>query len=111
MVKFFIAISAALMFCIAPPLFAGKPVKDTDTDQKEITLNKHQLAAVAVVLAEMRRRGHDFRGWQMKLTDEGKSYEIAFLEDPLNMAIVGGEGMGWKVRKRDLHLSGPTFYR
>ena len=110
MVKCFIAISAAVMLGIAPPLSAGKP-KDTDTDQKEITLNKHQLAAVTVVIAEMRRRGHDLRGWQMKITDEGKSYDIAFLEDPLNMAVVGGEGMSWKVRKRDLHLSGPTFYR
>jgi hypothetical protein len=110
MVKLLIAISALLMFSIAPPLFAGKP-KDTDTNQEEVRLNKHQLAAVAVVLAEMRRRGHDLRGWQMKITDEGKSYDIAFLEDPLNMAVVGGEGMSWKVRKRDLHLSGPTFYR
>jgi hypothetical protein len=92
-------------------MHAGKPSKDTDTDQKEVMLNKHQLAVLAVVLAELRRRGDSFRGWQVKITDKGNSYEVAFLEDPLNMAMVGGPGMTWIVRKRDLHLSGPTFYR
>jgi hypothetical protein len=45
------------------------------------------------------------------ITDKGNSYEVAFLEDPLNIAMVGGPGMSWIVRKRDLHVSGPTFYR
>jgi hypothetical protein len=100
-----------LVLCTAAmPSHAGKR-KDVDTDQKEITLNKHQVAAVSVVLAEMRRRGERFRGWQMTITDEGKSYQIAFLEDPLDMAMAGGDGMSWKVRKRDLRLSGPWFYR
>jgi hypothetical protein len=110
MVKRLITLAAVLCTAIAP-LHAGKPSKDTDTDQKEVTLNKHQLAALAVVLAEMRRRGDSFRGWQVQITDKGKSYEVAFLEDPLNMAMFGGPGMSWIVRKRDLHLSGPTFYR
>ena len=100
-----------LVLCSAvAPLHAGKR-KDVDTDQKEITLNKHQVAAVAVVLAEMRRRHEDFRGWQMKVADDGKTYHIAFLEDPLNLAMCGGPGMSWEVRKRDLRLSGPWFYR
>ncbi len=60
MVKTLIAISAAVLVGLAPSLSAGKP-KDTDVDQSEIRLNKHQLTVVAVVLAEMRRRGHDFR--------------------------------------------------
>jgi len=110
MVKHVITIAVILCTAIAP-LYAGKPPKDTDTNQTEVTLNKHQLAAIAVVLAEMRRRGDSFRGWQLHITDKGQSYEVAFLEDPLNMAMVGGPGMSWIVRKRDLHLSGPTFYR
>ncbi len=61
------------------------------------------------VLAEM-RRGDSFRGWQMQVTDKGKSYEIAFIEDPLHMTMCVGPGMSWLVRKPGLHLSGATFY-
>src|SRR5215470_803230 len=93
---------AVILCAVFTPMHGGKPSKDTDTDQKEVMLNKHQLAAVAVVLAEMRRRGDSFRTWQVKITDKGNSYEVAFLEDPLNMAMVGGPGMSWMVRKRDL---------
>jgi hypothetical protein len=110
MVKRLVTFALILSTAIAS-LHAGELSKDTDTHQKEVTLNKHQLAAIAAVLAEMRRRGDSFRGWQVHITDKGNSYEVAFLEDPLNMAMVGGPGMSWIVRKRDLHLSGPTFYR
>jgi hypothetical protein len=34
------------------------------------------------------------------------------MEEPLDMTQTGGDGMSWKVRKRDLKIvSGPTFYR
>ena len=103
---------AAILCTALEPLSAGKPSKDTDTDQREVTLNKHQVAAVAVVLAEMRRRGERFQGWQMKLTDEGSTYSIAFLQDPIDMTSTGGDGMQWFVRKRDLKIiRGPIFYR
>jgi hypothetical protein len=90
------------------PLHAGRRSRDTDTNQMEIRLNKRQVAALDVVLAEMHRRGERFRGWQIVMRDEGLHYSIAFMEDPLDMTTTGGDGMSWRVRKRDLKLSGPT---
>jgi hypothetical protein len=85
--------------------------KDTDTNARETTLNKHQLACLAVAIKEMQRRGWPFRAYQVVIRDEGASYSIAFMEDPIDMTRTGGDGMEWHVRKKDLKLSGPTFYR
>jgi hypothetical protein len=105
-------ISAVLivqLIAVPWPLSAGAR-KDTDTNAKVMTLNKRQLACLAVAIREMQRRGWPFRDYQVVITDEGRSYSIAFMDDPLPK-VMGGDGMEWKVRKRDLKLSGPTFYR
>lgn len=60
----------------------------------------------------MRRRGWPFRDYQVVITDEGSRYSIAFMDDPFDIRFTGGNGMEWKVRKRDLKLiEGPIFYR
>ena len=92
------------------PCLAGR--RDTDTNAGEITLNKRQLACLAVAIKEMQRRGWSFRGYQVVITDEGSSYSIAFMDDPFDMTTTGGNGMEWYVRKRDLKiLRGPIYYR
>jgi hypothetical protein len=110
-VSHLIAATLLVTLLSSHPLSAGNRSKDTDTAREKVTLNRHQVASVAVVLAEMRRRGERFRGWQMVVTDKGSSYEVAFMEDPLDMTTTGGDGMSWVVRKRDLRLLGPTYYR
>ena len=83
-----------------------------DTNQKEVTLNRLQVAALDIVFAEMRRRGWKFyRKWQTTITDKGDKYEIAFFKDPFPKADLSEEGLSWEVRKRDLKLFGPTLYR
>jgi uncharacterized protein (UPF0303 family) len=81
----------------SPQCNAGR--NDTDTNAKEIRLNKHQLACLAVVIAELQRRHWPFRAYQVVIRDEGSSYEIGFMEEPLDMTQTGGDGMSWKVRK------------
>lgn len=105
----FAALVLAFLAALAPLIAGGR--KDTDTNAKEITLNKHQLAALAVAIREMQRRGLPFRAYQVVITDAGKSYSVAFMEDPLDLRYTGGKGMEWRVRKRDLKLFGPTLYR
>lgn len=58
----------------------------------------------------MQRRGWPYRAYQVVITDKGTGYSIAFMEDPLDMTRTGGDGIEWKVRKKDLKLIGPTFY-
>jgi hypothetical protein len=109
--RLLIFVAVAIQFLALPfPAGAGGR-NDTDTNAKESTLNKHQLACLAVAIKEMQRRGWPFRAYQVVITDEGRSYSIAFMEDPLDMTRTGGDGMEWHVRKKDLKLSGPTFYR
>jgi len=99
--------------CVAitsSPCIAGR--RDTDTNAREITLNKHQLAWLAVATREMQRRGWSFRGYQVVIKDEGSFYSVAFMDDPLDMTTTGGNGMQWDVRKKDLKIvRGPIFYR
>jgi hypothetical protein len=96
---------------LAFPVSAGGR-KDTDTNAKETTLNKYQLACLAVAIKEMQRRGWPFRAYQVVITDERASYSIAFMDDPLDMTTTGGNGMEWYVRKKDLKIvRGPIFYR
>jgi hypothetical protein len=95
---------------LSSPLRAGGR-KDTDTNPRETRLNKHQLACLAATIKERQRRGWPYRAYQVVITDKGTSYSIAFMEDPLDMTRTGGDGIEWKVRKKDLKLIGPTFYR
>ena len=107
-----LSVVLVLSCCILQSQQCNADRKDTDTNAKEVTLNKHQLACLAVTIAEMQRRHWSFRAYQVVIRDEGSSYDIAFMEDPLNMTQTGGDGMAWKVRKRDLKIvSGSTFYR
>jgi hypothetical protein len=39
------------------------------------------------------------------ITDKGTSYSIAFMEDSLDMTRPGGDGIEWKVRKKDLRIN------
>ncbi len=107
---FFVVLAVGCVAITALPCVAGR--RDTDTNAREITLNKHQLACLAVATKEMQRRGWPFRDYQVVITDEGSSYSIAFMDDPLDMTTTGGNGIQWYVRKKDLKIvRGPIFYR
>jgi len=99
-----------LLSVAAPSIGSGSD--RLDANQKEVTLNRLQVAALDVVLAEMRRRGWTFyRKWQVTVTDKGDRYEVAFFEDPFPKKYLSEEGLSWEVRKRDSKLFGPTLYR
>ena len=104
---------AVMALAIAAPdqLHGGR--RDSDNSGREVTLNKHQAAALRVAVEEMRRRGWGesvLRRWQVVIEDEGKTYNVAFMEDPVRGT--GGEGMSWDIRKRDMKIvRGPTLYR
>jgi hypothetical protein len=101
----------ALVIALPRESHAGR--RDTDYSNREVTLNKHQAAALRVALDEMRRRGWGesvLRRWQVVIKDEGKTYNVAFMEDPIRGT--GGEGMSWDIRKSDMRIvGGPTLYR
>jgi hypothetical protein len=102
---------AALMIALPRESHAGR--RDTNESSREVTLNKPQAAALRVALDEMRRRGWGesvLRRWQIVIEDEGKTYNVAFMEDPIRGT--GGEGMSWDIRKSDMKIvRGPTLYR
>jgi hypothetical protein len=68
-------------------------------------LDKRQLAALMAAVEAMRRHGYSFRGKQVVVRDEGDFYYVTFMEDPIDIAIVGGHNAtGWQIRKRDAHV-------
>ncbi|HEX4630040.1 MAG TPA: hypothetical protein VH188_03680 [Chthoniobacterales bacterium] len=89
---------------------ASRP--DTDENDNRTVLNKHKLACLAVAIHEMERHGWSFRNYQVVIWDMGSYYDIGFMEDPLNLAITGGPGHSWHIRKRDHKvIGGPWAYR
>ncbi len=70
-----------------------------------INLDKRQLAAVLIAKRESDKMGQTTRGRQVRIEDNGMSMYISFLEDPINMAVVGSDnGLTFEIRRRDLKL-------
>ena len=73
--------------------------------EKKTGLDKRQLAALLAAVDAMRRQGYSFRGQQAVIDDVGDSYEITFMDDPIDVAVAGGQhAHGWVVRKRDARV-------
>ena len=113
MVRPFTIAVAVLAMITASPHHSHAGRREKDNVQREVTLGKQQLAALRAALDEMRRRGWGdsvLRRWQVVIEDEGKTFNVAFMEDPVRGT--GGEGMSWDVRKSDMKIvAGPTLYR
>jgi hypothetical protein len=70
-----------------------------------IYLDKRQLAGVLIAKREMEKAGQTIRGQQVRIEDNGKTMHISFLEDPINMAVVGSDnGLSFEIRRRDLKV-------
>src|SRR4051812_24621549 len=96
---FFIALIGASFCC------AQAQQKSTDRAPTVINLDKRQLAAILIAKREMEKTGHTIRGRQVRIEDHGRSMYISFLEDPINMAVVGSDdGLTFEIRRRDLKV-------
>jgi hypothetical protein len=79
--------------------------KATDRAPTVTQLDKHQLGAVLVALRETHKMGLSIRGQGVRISDDGKNLTVSFIDDPINMAMVGSEGgVSFLIRKRDLKL-------
>jgi hypothetical protein len=105
--RVFVAVSLAIL---ASQLVAA-PHRDTDANERKIILNKYQVAAVELVLREMKRIGYSARGLQMHLEDRGSYFTVAFWEDPQDMAVAGGDGIEWRVSKRGTKILRRNYMR
>lgn len=84
--------------------FAAVPHRAPAAEQKG-ELGKRQLAALLAAVDAMRRHGYSLRGQQVVITDEGDSYHVTFMEDPIDVTVVGGHhAKGWQIRKRDAQV-------
>jgi hypothetical protein len=95
-----------LFGCLA---YAGEAPKVTSDATSEalsvVELKKDQLAALDVAIREQRKAGQTLRGQQAIIVDRGTSFFIAFVEDPIDPAVVGSDnGVTWEIRKRDLKV-------
>ncbi len=95
-----------LFACLA---CAGEAPKITTGTVSEVLsvveLKKDQLAALDVAIREMRRTGQTFRGQQAVIEDRGSSFYVAFMDDPIDMAVAGDQNdITWEIRKRDLKV-------
>lgn len=76
-----------------------------DSESGILHVNKHQLAALDVAIREMRRIGQSFRGQQARIDDQGESFYVAFMDDPIDMRVAGSQnGITWEIRKKDLKV-------
>jgi hypothetical protein len=68
-------------------------------------LDKRQLASLLAAVDAMRRHGYSFHGQQVVIDDAGDSYQITFMDDPIDVAVAGGQhAHGWVVRKPDARV-------
>jgi hypothetical protein len=68
-------------------------------------MDKRQLAAFLASVDAMRRHGYSFHGQQVVIAEAGNSYEITFMDDPIDVAVAGGQhAHGWVIRKRDARV-------
>jgi hypothetical protein len=99
MKPFFVIALIGASFCYAQPQTA------TGREPTVINLDKIQLAAVFIAKREMEKIGQSIRGQQVRIDDNGKSLQISFFDDPINMAVVGSQnGLTFEIRRRDLKL-------
>jgi hypothetical protein len=89
--------------------YAGeRPQSATDSASEVLSVvevKKHQLAVLDIALREMRKTGQSSRGQQAVIEDHGSSFFVAFMDDPIDMAVAGSQnGITWEIRKRDLKV-------
>jgi hypothetical protein len=96
--KIFARVIIAIGLFVALP--HGAPAAEEKTG-----LDKRQLAALLAAVDAMRSHGYSFRGQQVVISETTGSYHITFMEDPIDVAVVGGHhAHGWEVRKRDARV-------
>lgn len=77
---------------------------DTSTSAK-VTLKKEQLGALSAAIRQMQRLRRSYEGQQVVISDEGKSFFITFMDDPIDVRVAGGQNAtGWEIRKKDLKV-------
>jgi hypothetical protein len=94
-----------LGLCCMDVVQAQENEEHHDSDLSVLTLNKDQLAALAVAIREMRKSGRSFRGQQVRIEDQRKNFHITFMDDPINMGVAGSQnGITWEIRKSELKV-------
>ena len=83
---------------------ASDPSNDSSTSPK-VTLKKKQLGALSAAVRQMQRLGRSYEGQQVVISDEGKSFFITFMDDPIDIRVAGGQNATvWEIRKNDLKV-------
>ena len=102
--KKYVSLILFAFFCLHDAQ-AQEHKSSADSESGILNLNKHQLAALDVAIREMRRTGHSFRGQQARIDDQGESFYVAFMDDPIDMRVAGSQnGITWEIRKSDLKV-------
>jgi hypothetical protein len=92
------------VFCLLS-VKAQSPNKDSGSDVSVLTMSKYQVAALDVAIHEMRKMKLRIRGQQARLSERDGNIYVSFLDDPIDMTMVGSEnGLTWEIRKRDSKL-------
>jgi hypothetical protein len=99
----------AIVFVALSILFTGSGgANDLSSDSStstKVTLNKKQLGALSAAVRRMQRLGRSYEGQQVVISDEGKSFFITFMDDPIDIRVAGGQNATvWEVRKKDLKV-------
>ena len=83
---------------------AAEPSSDSSTVTK-VTLNKQQLGALGAAIRQMQKLRRRYEGQQVVISDEGKSFVITFMDDPVDIRVAGDPNATvWEIRKRDLKV-------
>ena len=101
--------ACVILLFVAQAARAEVPV---EAGAKETTLGKGELAAASKAIQAMQRRGWSLKGKQMIISDEGKEFRVAIMNDPIDLQLLGSQGgVTWFVKKEGLALRGPIFDR
>jgi hypothetical protein len=89
----------ALLILLTGFVKATDPSNDNST---KVTLNKQQLGALSAAIRQMQKLRRRYEGQQVVISDEGKSFVITFMSDPIDIRVAGDPNATvWEIRKKD----------
>ena len=86
-------------------LAAAEELPDRSSTAIDVNLNKEQLGALAAAIRHMQRLRRTYKGQQVLISDKGATFHVTFMEDPIDIRIVGAaNASSWEVRKSDFKV-------
>lgn len=94
-----------VFFLFATDLAPANDSPDRSSTAADVNLNKEQLGALAAAIRHMRRLGRSYKDQQVVISDKGDTFHITFMEDPIDIRVVGGgNSVSWEIRKSDFKV-------